>query len=61
MKTLTVYIKGSSYKFREIPKRYLHAIDKSNLLQVFERNPDTGEETLAAAFKDWEYFLVERD
>jgi len=61
MKTLVVYVKGSTYKFREVPKRFLYAIDKSNLLQVFARNPETGEESMAASFKDWEYFLVEQE
>ena len=60
-KTLVVYAKGSIYKFEGVHERYLFCTGDNGLLSVFLIDPETGKDSLNAAFRDWDYFLVLRD
>lgn len=55
MKNLTVYVKGSTYKFPGIYENYLYKITSLGHLQVMERLT----EEKVAIFKEWDYCLLE--
>jgi hypothetical protein len=58
-KTLVVYLKGSYFKYYDIFVDNLYEIDSKNNLNIYERCHQTGKETLKAAFKSWDYFIIE--
>jgi len=61
MKTLVIFYKDSFWKFEEVPIKFLFTINDRGYLEIFKRNPNTGEESIHAAFQKWDYFLIEND
>ena len=59
MKTLVVYHSGSINKFEEVFNLYTFSVEDSGELLVHRRDPHTGEESIKACFKSWEYFMIE--
>ena len=61
MKTLTIYSKDSFYKYPGIFEDYTYLCNEKNMLMVYERDRITGDETTHAVFKEWDYYLIEKD
>lgn len=59
MKTLTIYIKDSIFKYHNIYRDYTHICGEDNILRVFKRNTINGEEDEHAIFREWDYYLLE--
>jgi hypothetical protein len=57
-KTLIVYTKDSHYKYFDLFHEHIHEVCDSDLL-IYKRNTTTGEESLIAYFKTWDYFIIE--
>ncbi len=60
MKTLVIHHHNSYHKFEEIYKTYFFEID-NDTIKLYNRDPHTGEERLHAAFRQWDYFLIEEE
>lgn len=60
MKTLIVHHHNSYHKFEGVYERFLFEIEKETL-KLYQRDPHSGEERLYAAFRDWDYFLIEEE
>ena len=60
MKRLVVYHSGSIDKFQPLYDTITYSLEEE-LLVVRERDRFTGEEVLIAAFKEWDYFIIEND
>ncbi len=61
MKTLTVYISSSFYKYPHLFKQHRYEITDLKHLQVYSVNPFSGEENLSAHFNNWDYFTIEEE
>lgn len=61
MRILVVYWEGSYQKFADLYRLYLFEIDEKNILKVYKIDQVTHEEHLIAAFRTWNYFLIEED
>ena len=57
MKQLTVYTKGSTYKYYPLYSKYCFSV-KDRLLTI-EKILEDGRSTTLAVFREWDYFLVE--
>lgn len=60
-KTLTVYHKDSYYRYHKLFDEKLYNVLEDGDLVIYERDPFTGNETLIARFRIWDYFLIEED
>lgn len=60
MKTLIIYHNNSLHKFEEAYQKFLFEMD-GEILKVFKRCPTSGEETLHAAFRNWDYYILEEE
>ena len=58
MKSLHVYTHDSHYQYHGLYQKYLFEV-QDTMLVVYERDDITGEETVKAQFRTWEYFIVE--
>ncbi len=58
MKTLILHHHDSYHKFEGIFSVYVFEI-KDGYFYIYWRDSLSGEETIHACFKDWDYFLVE--
>ena len=59
-KTLVVYACGSMYRFDNLFRDHLWEIDKDGMLLVMNVNRCTGEHEVAAYFRAWDYFFIEK-
>lgn len=59
MRILQIYRKDSIWKFEQIGERFLFSIRDEHILEIYKRDPITGEESLHAGFQDWDYFIVD--
>lgn len=56
---LTIYHHDSVHKFPQLYSRYVYNVDEKGWLNVYKRDPITGDETLRATFTRFDYFLIE--
>lgn len=61
MKTIIVYIKDSCYKYPNIYEEYFFSVTDFYHLEIYKRNKFTGDESLVATFRNWDYFVIEED
>ena len=57
-KTLIVYIKDSHYKFYDLFNERVYTVEDGDII-VYRINEITGEESIVARFKTWDYFIIE--
>lgn len=60
-KTLIIYVNDSYYKYYELFQQHLYEINDKNVLTVYTRDHRTGDESVKAMFRTWEYFVIEED
>ena len=61
MKTLVVYSKESFFRFPDLYKLYNYIYELDGALIVYTRCPSNGEEDEHAVFRNWDYYMIERD
>ena len=59
MRILTVYIKDSHYRYPGLFEDFIYAYAYGPL-EIYERDKITGDEILIAAFKSWDYLIVDK-
>lgn len=59
MKMLCVYTNNSIFKFPGVFYEFNYTCGEDNILKVFKRELDTGNEWEHAVFKEWNYYLIE--
>lgn len=58
-RTLLIYTKDSCYKYFDLFADHLYVVDEDGDIIVYSRDVCTGDESLIARFRNWDYFLVE--
>ncbi len=61
MKRISIYAKESKFVYEDLFIKHLYEIFGDDILVITKRDESTGEETQCAAFKVWDYFLIEED
>jgi hypothetical protein len=59
MKTLTIYISNSFFKYEGIYGEHRYEVTELKHLQIFKCDKYSGEENLVSYFKNWDYFIIE--
>lgn len=60
-KTLIIYVNDSYYKYYDLFQQHLYEISDKKVLTVYTRDQRTGEESVKAMFRTWEYLIIEED
>jgi|TARA_R100000501_G_C2611056_1_gene105657 hypothetical protein len=60
-KSIVVYYKDSYYRYDGIFIDCMYQVQESGDLVVYHRDRVTGDETVAAWFRKWDYFLIEEE
>jgi hypothetical protein len=60
-KTLAIFVRDSYVKYKNLYKDYVFDSDNPEMLKVYSRDPTSGEESLVAAFRKWDYFTISSD
>jgi len=58
-RTLLIYTGDSCYKYFDIFSEHLYIVDECGDIIVYSRDMASGEESLIARFKKWDYFIIE--